>query len=62
MKRLLLFLIALGVAASLAACGATLKHNVKAEKSGVGDSGWPQYGAASAQHPDWWVYDTPYGY
>ncbi|GAB4345776.1 MAG: hypothetical protein Kow0099_26430 [Candidatus Abyssubacteria bacterium] len=61
MKRLLILIIAAAVVASLSAC-ATLSQNVKSDEAGVRNSDQPQYQAASVQYPDWWVYDTPYGY
>jgi hypothetical protein len=59
MKRLVLLTIALGVAVSFTACSATLRQNVKAEQSGLGQ---PQDEVTFAHRPDLWIYDTPFGY
>jgi len=62
MKKALLLIMALGVAASLSACGATTQGHVKAEQYGVEGSDQAQYESASAQQPSLWIYDTPFGY
>ncbi|RJP23842.1 MAG: hypothetical protein C4520_05205 [Candidatus Abyssobacteria bacterium SURF_5] len=61
-RRLLLLIIVLGITASFMACGATTRTNSKIEKLGMGDSSQSQVQTASADQPDWWLYDTPFGY